>query len=257
MFSSCFVLNLPDEITEPDLRRLLWDDAIVAVTFRDLPSGTSAMLEFLTVEEAERAMAELRRVSLSSKPLIVIAEQSPLAWQVAALFSNEEGEEHRACGTRRAYDACLLLVDDDPMCLQVMQRLLSMHMPSVCVHLARSGDDAVTLNRTREFDVILSDVQMPGLDGISLIAEVHRLRPDTPVILMTGNPDVRSLMAESGAFAFVRKPVSRQYCVLALQHAIAYSALCKTKDTTKDALSVAEHQESIKQWNLVGDGPRI
>lgn len=133
----------------------------------------------------------------------------------------------RACGRRTAYSACVLIVDDDPVCLQGLQDLLSFHLPQVCIHTADSGDMAVRLNRTRAFDAILSDVQMPGLDGLSLVADIKRIRPHTPVVLMTGSPSLMPLLTGSGAFGFMRKPVNTSYCVTALQHAIRYCALSR------------------------------
>ncbi|MBA2252226.1 MAG: response regulator [Nitrospirales bacterium] len=134
----------------------------------------------------------------------------------------------------------------------------------MCVHVADSGHTAVTLNRTREFDAILSDVQMPELDGFSLVAEIKRIRPYTPVVLMTAAAHLMSLMVKSGAFGFMRKPVNRRYCVAALQHAIMYSSLSKLVANARPHspkamepsagllwLAKAELGESLTRWNQV------
>jgi DNA-binding NtrC family response regulator len=139
---------------------------------------------------------------------------------------------------------------------------VSIHLPHVCVHVANSGDTAVTLNRAREFDAILSDVQMPGLNGLSLVTEIKRIRPHTPVVLMTAATDLMPLIVKCGAYGFMRKPVNRRYCVTALQHAIMYSSLSKLVANAKQHsqkaietsagllwLAKAELGESLTRWN--------
>jgi CheY-like chemotaxis protein len=266
MASTFFLTDLPPTITEPALRKLLRDNLFVSVSFHDSPTGTVAMVEARAAREAERAARELGQSSLDAgTPLTVIPHQTAEGQRLALLFAPSPKEhDERACGRRTAYSACVLIVDDDPVCLQGLQDLLSFHLPQVCIHTADSGDMAVTLNQTRAFDAILSDVQMPGLDGLSLVADIKRIRPHTPVILITGNPNLMPLLTGSGAFGFMRKPVNTNYCVTALQHAIRYCALSrfvgKARVHRQDAvqtrarlvcLAEAELRESGKRWNQV------
>lgn len=263
MASTFFLTNLPPTITEPTLRKLLRDDLFVSVSFHDSPTGTVAMVEARPAREAERAAHEFGQSTHDmGTPLAVIARETAEGQQLARLFASHEDHEQRACGRRTAYSACVLIVDDDPVFLQGMQELLSFHLPQVCIHLADSGDMALTLNQTQAFDAILSDVQMPGLDGLSLVAEIKRIRPHTPVILMTGGSNLMPLLIGSGAFGFMRKPVNTSYCVTALQHAIRYCTLSKfvtkAKQHSQEAvqtsarllcLTAVELEESGKRWN--------
>ena len=263
MASTFFLTDLPPNITEPTLRKFLRDDLFVSVSFHDSLTGTVAMVEAHAAQEAERAAREFGQSTLDTgTPLTVIARETAEGQQLALLFASGEEHEQRACGRRTAYSACVLIVDDDPVCLQGMQDLLSFHLPQVCVHVADSGDMALTLNRTRAFDAILSDVQMPGLDGLSLTTEIKRIRPHTPVVLMTGDSNLMPLLIGSGAFGFMRKPVNTSYCVTVLQHAIRCCTLSKfvgkAKQHSKDAVQArarllwvaeAELAESQKRWN--------
>ena len=265
MASTFFLTALPSTITEPTLRKLLRDDLFVSVSFHDSATGTVAMVEARAAQEAERAAREFGQSTLDTgTPLTVIARETAEGQQLALLFASREEHEQRACGRRTAYSVCVLIVDDDPVCLQGMQDVLSFHLPQVCVHVADSGDMALTLNRTRTFDAILSDVQMPGLDGLSLTTEIKRIRPHTPVILMTGGHHLIPLVIASGAFGFIRKPVNTSYCVTVLQHAIRYCTLSKfvtkAKQHSQEAvrasarllcLTEAELGESRKRWNQV------
>jgi len=263
MHTTFFLTDLPPDITEPSLLKHLGRDLAVAVSFRDSPTGTVAMVAARTAQEAEQAAVAFGQSKIGAgTSLTVITGETPEGQQLGLLFAFSEENTQRACGTRWACSACVLIVDDDPMCLQGMQDLLRFHLPHVCVILAESGDMAVKLARTREFDAILSDVQMPGLDGFSLIAEIKHMKPHTPVVLMTGAPHLLPRMVESGAFGFIRKPVDRKYCVLALQHAFMYCALSKlaghAKQHSKESVQVraglrwlveAELGESRKRWD--------
>lgn len=263
MSSTFFITDLPANIGEATLRTLWHGDIAVAVSFRNSPAGTVGMVEARNAQEAQSAADELARHTLEAgAPLTVIATDTPEGEQLRLIFGLREDRRQCLCEMRGAYSACALIVDDDPLCLVGMQDLLSFHLPQVCVHVADSGRTAVTLNGARSFDVILSDVQMPGLDGFSLVSEIARIRPHTPVVLMTAAAHLTSLIVKSGAFGFMRKPVNRKYCVTALRHAMMYSSLSQLVTHEQPSrngafqtsagplwLAKAELGESLTRWN--------
>ena len=263
MFSTFFLTDLPPDVTEPNLLKRLGDGTVVSVSLRDSPIGTVAMVAARTARDAEHAAVAFGQSNPGAgTPLTVITGETPEGQQLALLFADCVEHAPAAGGTRGAYSARVMIVDDDPVCLQGMRDLLSFHLPHVCINLAESGEMAVKLARTREFDAILSDVQMPGLDGFSLIGQIKQIKPHTPVVLMTGAPNLLARMVGSGAFGFIRKPVDRKYCVTALQHAFMYCALSKlaghAKQRTKESLQVraglrwlaeSELGESQKRWD--------
>jgi two-component system, response regulator, stage 0 sporulation protein F len=79
------------------------------------------------------------------------------------------------------------------------------------LHFAGSGEDALgRLAEIRpELIVILSDINMPGMDGLDLLNEVRRLRPELPVLMVTayGDEERRRRADELGATAFLSKPI--------------------------------------------------
>lgn len=254
-----FLTDLPPSLAEPTLRKLLRDDLSVSMSFRDSPAGTVALVEARDVQEAQRAAREFAHTTIEGDiPLTVVAPDTPDGHQLRQIFASSGERESRPCGT--AYAACVLIVDDDPICLLGMQELVSFHLPQVCVHVADSGNTAVTLNRIREFDAILSDVQMPGLDGFALVAEIKRLRPHTPVVLMTGGHNLMPLLIGSGAFGFMLKPVNTSHCVTVLQHAIRYCTLSKfvtkAKQHSQDAVQASARLLSLTEAELGESGTR-
>jgi EAL domain-containing protein (putative c-di-GMP-specific phosphodiesterase class I)/CheY-like chemotaxis protein len=101
----------------------------------------------------------------------------------------------------------ILLVDDDPVILAVLQRALT--ALRVQVTLANTGAEALARLDKSSFDLVVSDIQMPGMNGLKLLRAVREYDLDLPVVLMTGAPDIRGAAAavEYGAFQYLIKPV--------------------------------------------------
>ena len=85
----------------------------------------------------------------------------------------------------------ILVVDDDELLLDAMSQMLLRMGYSVTV--ANDGEKGLSLFLRRQCDIVLTDFDMPGLDGISLAFRIKEMAPDTLVILMTGH-DRESIM---------------------------------------------------------------
>ncbi len=107
-----------------------------------------------------------------------------------------------------AETASLLVVDDEPAVLQVTQKLLERR--GYRVTACHTAEEALAWLEREAFDVVVSDVQMPGMGGLGLLRAVRELEAELPVILVTGNPspETESTAIEQGAFEYLTKPVS-------------------------------------------------
>lgn len=111
----------------------------------------------------------------------------------------------------------ILLVDDESGVLLALKLLLS----TLKFEVSTSGSGGEALERIAEgasFDLVLCDLRMPGMDGISLVRELRRRGVTTPFILMSGHAtpeDVESAL-ESGATSFLAKPFAPQQLTEAL-----------------------------------------
>lgn len=85
--------------------------------------------------------------------------------------------------------ARVLLVEDEESVRDFVNRVLTMHGHSVLI--AHDGAEAVDLMGHHHFDLLLSDIAMPMMDGISLALKVRATRPHVPILLMTGFADER------------------------------------------------------------------
>jgi two-component system C4-dicarboxylate transport response regulator DctD len=103
----------------------------------------------------------------------------------------------------------ILLVDDDPMTLLALSETLRLRLGNVVIHAATSADSAIKLLSSTTYNVIVSDVLMPGADGLSVLKEAQRLHPQVPVIVVTGLDVEREEAAlYGGAYAFLEKPLT-------------------------------------------------
>jgi len=123
----------------------------------------------------------------------------------------------------------VLVVDDDPALLQALPEALRLRMGSVTVDTADSGEGALNLIAARDYDVIVTDIKLPGTDGLGLLAEIRTRRPDTPTIMITGHGE-HALAIDAlrgGAYDFIQKPIDRDYLVASLRRAIQVSELSR------------------------------
>ncbi|MEO0605649.1 MAG: response regulator, partial [Myxococcota bacterium] len=124
-----------------------------------------------------------------------------------------------------------LLVDDDELVLRSLRRMLRLAGHQVTTAL--DGEDALAALRAHEVDLVLSDVWMPRMDGISLLRHVKEGRPDLPVILFTGlsmDHLGRDALA-MGAAAFLQKPLEPSDLQRVIEDVTGMSADPQTEET--------------------------
>ena len=118
--------------------------------------------------------------------------------------------------------ARIVIVDDDPSLLKALPEAVRLRLKDVAVDTCDSAADALSKISVTDYDAIVADIKMPGMDGLALLAEIRTLRPDTPTVLITGHghDDLAVLALRGGAYDFVQKPIDRDYIVASLTRAI-------------------------------------
>ena len=144
--------------------------------------------------------------------------------------------------TRKAH---LLLVDDDANTLASLSRAfrLAGHEATVCDNAAR----AVELLRTEQFDLIFSDVVMPGKSGLEFLEEIKRAGVKAPVILISGQANIEMAVRATklGALDFLEKPLSTDKLLVTVENALRLSRL---EDENR------ELKRRLGKHQLVGSG---
>jgi EAL domain-containing protein (putative c-di-GMP-specific phosphodiesterase class I) len=123
----------------------------------------------------------------------------------------------------------VLIVDDDEPLAKVFARTLE--AAAYEVKWARDGADAKRTLQSESFDVIVSDISMPGMTGIELLQAIRQRDLDVPVILVTGEPDLDTavLAVELGALRYLEKPVSPQGLREVVARAVQIHELARVK----------------------------
>ncbi len=100
----------------------------------------------------------------------------------------------------------ILIVDDSQELLEIMCEYLE--TCGYTVHMTTESKEALRLIAAAEYDVVVSDIHMPEMDGLELMARVKNKHPGLPVVLITGYSvsEARKIAMEKGADAFVEKP---------------------------------------------------
>lgn len=115
----------------------------------------------------------------------------------------------------------ILLVDDDPLILEGYRRSLSREF---LMETAQGGEAALKLaNETGPYSVVISDMRMPGMDGIQLLSKIKALAPDTIRVMLTGNTEIETAINainEGSIFRFLNKPRNKELMAKTLTAAL-------------------------------------
>src|SRR5213082_1080239 len=142
--------------------------------------------------------------------------------------------------------AHILIVDDDTALLEALPQALYLRLEAVKVDTSDSAQSAIEQIVEREYDAIVSDIKMPGMDGLALLAKIQELRPDTPTLLITGHGDhdlaIQAL--RGGAYDYLLKPIDRDYFVAALDRALHTRRL--RRQVVEQWLALELHAKSLE-----------
>jgi len=160
----------------------------------------------------------------------------------------------------------VLIVDDDPALLQALPEALQMRMTGLTVDTAQSGAVALDRITARDYDAIVTDIKIPGMDGLELLAEIRTHRPDTPTLMITGygEHDLVVPALRAGAYDFIRRPIDRDYFVGSLRRAIEKRELSRRVKGQQLAVErhlneleaiVEERTRELRETNKVTESP--
>ena len=146
----------------------------------------------------------------------------------------------------------ILIVDDQQSMCEMLETDLRLrgHQTRWCL----SASAALELVREHDIDVVLTDVRMPGTSGLQLCEELHRTRPDLPVVVMTafGSLETAVSAMRAGAYDFITKPVELDLLALTIDRAV------ERKQLGKQVKLLTEQQSPVSPFGeLLGDSPAM
>src|SRR5258705_116111 len=160
----------------------------------------------------------------------------------------------------------VLIVHDDAALLQALPETLRLRMREVTVDTADSAAAALDRIAARDYDAIVTDIKMPGMDGLALLAEIRGRQPDTPTLMITGHGehDLVVHALRGGAFDFIQKPIDRDYFVASLVRATQMRELSRRAKEQQVALErhlneleaiVEERTRDLRETSQVVESP--
>ena len=144
--------------------------------------------------------------------------------------------------------AKVLVVDDEVSIVEVLKALLSRE--GYDVKTASDGEEALDELRGDKFDLMISDIRMQPMDGITLLRKARELQEHLAVIMITAYATVETAVEamKNGAFDYVCKPFKIDELILTVQRALSYEHVLQENETLKENLRTRYHFE-----NIVGD----
>jgi DNA-binding NtrC family response regulator len=148
--------------------------------------------------------------------------------------------------------ASVLVVDDEPLIRDTLAEFLVQE--GLDVAACASGEEALGRAAGRRFDIVLCDVQLPGLDGLELLERLHRLSPDTFVLLITAYATVENAVEafQRGAHDYLMKPILFDEVLAKIRRLLAHRALYLENQWLRREL-----HRAAAPGPIVGTGPAM
>ncbi|MCJ7511564.1 MAG: response regulator [Anaerolineales bacterium] len=119
----------------------------------------------------------------------------------------------------------ILLVDDQRQVSRMLRASLELSGEGYVVVDSPSGEEALLELARGPVDLLITDLRLPGISGLDLLARVRQLNPNARAILITGQPtdEIQALAQQMGVVAFLRKPIGTSFFLEAVAHALQLS----------------------------------
>jgi len=142
-------------------------------------------------------------------------------------------------------ESIVLIVDDEEGIRESLSGIFEDEGYDVIT--ARSGEEALKILKEQNMDLILLDVWLPGIDGVQTLKEIKDIKPDIPVIMISGhgNIDLAVKATRMGAYDFLEKPLSLEKVLLDAKRAIER----RTLEMEYKAIKL----DLTKKWRLIGN----
>jgi len=131
----------------------------------------------------------------------------------------------------------ILVVDDEPDMLKLLSMIIREKTPYEAV-TTNNPHEAADLVGKGGFTIVITDLKMPGLDGIEVLEAIRRWNEDIPVIFITAYGSVESAVEtmQKGGFDFITKPFKKEQILFTIEKAMKFVALQKENRMLKEKL---------------------
>ncbi|MDO9287579.1 MAG: sigma-54 dependent transcriptional regulator [Thermodesulfovibrionales bacterium] len=143
----------------------------------------------------------------------------------------------------------VLIVDDEEGIRESLSGILEDEGYDILT--AKSGEEAIKMLGESSPDLVFLDIWLTGMDGIQTLKEIKAIKPDVPVIMISGHGNIELAVkaAKMGAYDFLEKPLSLEKVVLVAKRAL--------EKRTLEMENIVLKENLIKKWKLVGESQKI
>ncbi len=139
----------------------------------------------------------------------------------------------------------ILIIDDEASIRNVLRDILELE--DYEVDEAKDGIEALAKIRQNKFDVVVSDIKMPKMDGMDVLERIQVLSPDVPVIMISGHGNIETAVeaVKKGAFDYISKPLDMNRILITIRNALDRSSLVAETKVLKKKIRKSQTQEII------------
>ncbi len=147
--------------------------------------------------------------------------------------------------------ARILIIEDESAIRRVLKKILSEESDSYEVFEAEDGLEGAELVKKEDFDLIISDIKMPKMDGVEVLEAVRKIKPEIPVIMISGHGELETAVQTMrlGAFDYISKPPDLNRLLNTVRNALDRKNLVVENKRLKKKVS--------KNYEIVGESQAI
>lgn len=143
----------------------------------------------------------------------------------------------------------ILVIDDERSIRNTLKDILEYEKYDV--DLAEDGKKGLEMIKSTEYQIILCDIKMPGMDGIEVLEKLQVMAPDTPVVMISGHGNIDTAVEsiKKGAYDFIEKPLDLNRLLITIRNAMDKSTLVNETKILKKKVS--------KKYEIIGESSAI
>ncbi|SHG45617.1 sigma-54-dependent transcriptional regulator [Winogradskyella jejuensis] len=145
----------------------------------------------------------------------------------------------------------ILIIEDEAAIRRVLVKILSEESDTYSVEEAEDGLAGVEMIKKKDYDLVLCDIKMPKMDGVEVLEAVKKIKPETPVVMISGHGDLDTAVntMRLGAFDYISKPPDLNRLLNTVRIALDRKELVVENKRLKKKVS--------KKYEMIGDSPAI
>jgi len=143
----------------------------------------------------------------------------------------------------------ILVIDDERSIRNTLKEILQYEKYDV--DIAEDGTKGLELLSKSEYDIILCDIKMPGMDGIEVLANIQVSHPDIPVVMISGHGNIDTAVEsiKKGAYDYIEKPLDLNRLLITIRNAMDKSSLLTETKVLKKKVS--------QKYEIIGNSPAM